>query len=631
MLQVCTGAAASPADSSSLDNASAYEPLENYALIGNCRTAALVSLHGSIDWLCLPHFSGPSVFASLLDCNRGGRFAVRPRDVVRVRRRYIEDTNVLETVFECGNGRLRMTDFMTISSAGESAEAPQPQHELVRLVECIEGRVTVDAVYQPRPDYARHVPRLARRGKLGWAWTCRGMAAYLHSDLELAPRGAADLVGSSDLRAGDVRHAVLTACENEAVVIHPLGETTRHRLRQTIGWWKRWAAQCRYEGAYREAVVRSCLTLKLLTYSLSGAVVAAPTMSLPESERGGRNWDYRYCWLRDTSIVLMAFAELGFEWEGRAFLEWFLHATRLTQPRLQVMYDIYGETALRERKLDHLEGYRGVGPVLLGNGAHAQLQLDIYGEVVLAAYCYASVGGRLDRAELKLLAGFGDVVRRTWRCPDQSIWEVRTAPRHHTYSKLMCWVALDRLLRLKEVADVPIDASALRREREEIRRDIESNGYYKDVQSYAGYYGSAEPDASLLLLARHQYIPHSDPRMVSTCRYLESRLAVDGFLHRHAQSGGYAGVNDHEHLFAVCTFWLAEYMAGAGRIDEAIRCFERLLAASTDLGLYAEEFHIATKGPIGNFPQAFTHVELIRTALSIDAAIRAAPKKKART
>jgi len=321
-------------------------------------------------------------------------------------------------------------------------------------------------------------------------------------------------------------------------------------------------------------------------------------------------------------MVLMSFIELGFDWEGRAFLEWLLHATKLTQPRLQVVYDIFGETSLRERELSHLEGYRGIGPVRIGNAAHEQIQLDIYGEVVLAAYCYVTLGGSLDRYERKLIAGFGEVVRKLWRCPDQSIWEVRGPLRHYTYSKLMCWVALDRIVKLHRLVGLGIEEEAFRTECEQIRADIDANGYNSELESYVGYYGGSEPDATLLLLARHEYIAHDDPRMLSTCRYIEQRLGVDGFLYRFPPGGDYGRVKGPENLFGACTFWLAEYLAGLGKIDEATRCFERLLDSATELGLYAEEFDVRTKNPVGNFPQAFTHVGLIRAALTLDAVCR---------
>ena len=613
-----------------MDAPGRYPPIEDYGVIGNCRTAALVSREGSIDWLCLPHFSGASIFAALLDAGRGGRFVLRPLDVVGIERRYLDDTNVLETTFVCATGRMRLTDFMTITPEAVAKTSPGPQHELVRIAECVEGEVVLEALYEPRPDYARHVPRLARRGRLGWVCTCQGLAAYLVSDIELAPRDASALAGRCTLRAGDTRHAVVTACEKEAVVFHPLGDATRERLRQTVDWWKQWSAQCTYDGPYRAAVVRSLLALKLLTFCLSGAMMAAATTSLPEKASGTGNWDYRYCWLRDSSMVLMSFIELGFDREGTAFLEWLLHATKLTQPRLQVMYDGFGETALEERELAHLEGYGGIGPVRIGNAAHTQLQLDIYGEVVLAAYCYVTLGGALDRYERKLLAGFGEVVRTCWRLPDQGIWEVRTKPRHNTYSKLMCWVAIDRLVRLDEIVPLGIDKAGLRDECARIREDIETNGYNAELQSFVGYYGGAEPDATLLLLARHEFLAHDDRRMLSTYRYIERRLGVDGFLFRYPPASGYEGLADADNLFGVCAFWRAEYLAGLGRLDEATRAFERLLGAATDLGLYAEEFDVKTKRPLGNFPQAFTHVGLIRAAIAIDAGRKAAESRGAR-
>jgi GH15 family glucan-1,4-alpha-glucosidase len=327
-------------------------------------------------------------------------------------------------------------------------------------------------------------------------------------------------------------------------------------------------------------------------------------------------------------MVLMSLMELGFHHEGDAFLEWLLHATKLTQPRLQVLYDVFGEAKLKERKLAHLEGYRGVGPVRIGNAAHEQLQLDIYGEVVLAAYCYVLMGGHLDREERKLVAGFGNVVRKTWRQPDHSIWEVRGEARHYTYSKLMCWVALDRIVRLHRLVGLGIDEQGFRHDCEQIRADIDANGYDATLGSYVGYYGAQTPDAALLLLARYEYLAPNDRRMAGTCRWLEKELGLDGFLFRYRADGSYGGTRQPENLFGACTFWLAEYLAAAGRIEESTRLFERLVAAATPLGLYGEEFDVDTKGPVGNFPQAFTHVDLIRAAIALDNATRAPVKAR---
>ena len=601
--------------------AATYPPLGDYAAIGNCRTLALISRAGSIDWLCMPHFSGPSFFAALLDARRGGRFALAPRDVTSTKRSYLPDTNVLQTTFRCRSGELVLTDFMTVRARDQGAML-EPAHEIVRIAECTQGTVALDTLYEPRPGYAESIPRLQKRGKLGWMCAYGGLAANLLSDLDFEMRDAGTLAASSTLHAGERRRAVLSFCENDVAVIAPLGDAPHASLEETAGWWKSWCRQCTYTGPYAKAVKRSALALKLLTYSLSGAVVAAPTTSLPEGPSGDRNWDYRYCWLRDTSLVLQSFVDLGYVRDAQAFLSWLLHATRLTRPRLQVMYDVFGETALTERTLDQFEGYRGIGPVRVGNAAHKQLQLDIYGDVVSTAYGYVKRGGSLDRYEKNLITGFGQSVRELWHCSDRSIWEIRVPHRQNTYSKLMCWTALDRLLQLDPILALGIDRSAYAADRDRIRADIEKHGYDATLGSYVGYYGGTAADASLLLMARYGYVEPNDPRMQGTCRHIERTLGVDGLLYRYPPGGDYDGVHGEENLFAICSFWLVDHLARRGDVDRATKLFERLLGLANDVGLYAEEFDARTLAPLGNYPQAFTHVGLITAALSLDQAMR---------
>ncbi|HWI13846.1 MAG TPA: glycoside hydrolase family 15 protein [Burkholderiales bacterium] len=598
-----------------------YPPLTDYAAIGNCRTVALVSRAGSVDWLCMPHFSGPTFFAALLDDRHGGRFALTPRDIVSAERAYLPETNVLRTRFRCRAGELELTDFMTIRSGDQCAKL-EPAHEIVRLARCTRGSVELDAFYQPRPGYARSPPKLHHRGKLGWMCAQSGLAANLSSDMDFTPCGDGALRASSTLRADEERVAIVSFCENDVLVVHPVADAPRQALSETARWWESWCRQCSFTGPYAGAVRRSALALKLLTYSLSGAVVAAATTSLPEGPTGDRNWDYRYCWLRDTSLVLQSFIDLGYVGEARAFLAWLLHATRLTRPRLQVMYDVFGETALRECELTRFEGYRGLGPVRIGNAAHSQLQLDIYGDVVLTADGYVKRGGTLDRYEKNLLVGFGQSVRELWQCPDRSIWEIRVAHRHNTYSKLMCWTAVDRLLQLDATIALDIDRAAYTAVRDQIRADIEAHGYDAQLGSYVGYYGGTAADASLLLMARYGYVEPDDPRMLGTWRHIERTLAVDGLLYRYPPGGEYDGVPGAENLFAICSFWLVDYLARLGEVDRAGALFERLLALSNDVGLYAEEFDAHTHAPLGNFPQAFTHVGLITAALSLEQAMR---------
>jgi GH15 family glucan-1,4-alpha-glucosidase len=595
-----------------------WPSIGDYALIGNCRTAALVSNQGCIDWLCVPTFCGPSLLGALLD-RAAGHFSVRPKGPFRAERRYLPDSNVLETTFHVdGGGTLRLTDCMPLPAEPtgeiEAAHELEPQHEILRRLECTAGEVEVEIEFAPRPDYARARTGFARRGKLGWQLTGCRFSAFLNSEIELAPdpRRAA-LVGAARLRAGEARALSFSYDEIEAAVLPPLGDWARRRIDDTAGWWQWWAGRAHYAGEYRDQVLRGALVLKLLNCASSGSVLAAPTTSLPEEIGGGRNWDYRFCWLRDSALVLHAFLSLGFLEEAQEFLGWLLHATRLTWPELQVMYDVYGETELDEQVLPHLSGYRGSKPVRIGNAAHAQLQLDIYGELAATVAQYASAGGELDSSERRMLAGLARSVCRLWRQPDQGIWEKRGAARHHTYSKAMCWVALDELRRLKLVPN----PEAIDRECQAIRADIEAHGFDAARNSYVAWYGGAEADASLLLLARHGYCKPEHPRMLGTYRFVSAQLSRNGLLRRYRPEGSDDGVPGSENMFAACSFWAAEYLANCGERGEARRLFERLLHCANDVGLYAEEIVADTGEPIGNFPQAFSHVSMISAATAL--------------
>jgi GH15 family glucan-1,4-alpha-glucosidase len=598
-----------------------FPDIGDYAAIGNCRTLALVAKNGAVEWLCLPTFSSPSIFAAILD--RGaGHFSVRPVDACRVSRAYVPGTNVLETTFHCEGGALKLTDCMTLPPEPSGDLQPgvelEPEHELLRRVECTSGEVEVEVSFAPRGDYGRAPLRFVKRGRLGWQCLRCGFGAFLNSELDLAVDEAGRrLRGRARLRAGECRWLSFCYDGYEIGVTPPLADEARRRLEATIGWWQWWSRHCRYQGPHRDAMLRSALALKLLTCATSGAVLAAPTTSLPEEIGGPRNWDYRYCWIRDSALVLDAFFSLGFVGEGDAFLGWLLHATRLTWPRLQVMYDMYGETRLTEKELPHLSGYRGSRPVRVGNGAHGQLQLDIYGELVATAWRYVESGGELDPGERRMLAGLCRSVTGLWRLPDHGIWEARREPRHHTHSKAMCWVAMDRLGALDARLSLGLDRGVLERERVAIREQIESRGFNRELGAYVGYFDGDEPDASLLLLARHGYLEPGDPRMEGTYRFLEKTLSSHGMLHRYLLDTRYDGIQAPENVFAPCSFWAAEYLANAGRRQQAEALFERLLGCANDVGLFAEEIEAASGTPVGNFPQAFTHVSMISTGMAL--------------
>jgi GH15 family glucan-1,4-alpha-glucosidase len=579
-------------------------------VIGDGRTAALISRRGSVDWLYLPQFSAPSVFGAILDHRRGGRLVVCPEQIGEVSRRYVGPTNVLETTFRTEHGVMRVTDLMPIAP-----DALQPERELVRIVEGVEGEADVRVSFEPRPDYARARVRLVRRGAFTFACEHAGELFALQADLPLAiDERAGAVAGRVRRRAGERRYLSLSYAHGGIAVLPGLGADADRRLAATLRWWEDWISGCRYHGPYRDAVVRSALTLKLMTFALSGAVVAAPTTSLPEIMGGSANWDYRFCWLRDAALALQTLLDIGYAVEAEAFLRWLLHATRLTQPKLQLVYDVYGEADLVEQELTHLEGYAGSRPVRIGNEAWRQLQLDVYGEVVAAACAFVESGGHLDRYEARLLRGFGKTVCREWRKPDQGIWERRGGAWHHTQSKAMCWVALDRLLRLHAQGRLELPADDFRKERAAIREAIETHGYDPALGSYVGVFDSRKLDASLLLMARYGYQHPANARMRSTYELIERRLGCDGLMFRF---GDAEGDRPTEGAFGLCGFWAVDYLAQLGEAQRAADRFERVLSFANDLGLFGDEIDPASGQALGNFPQSYTHVGLIAAAVSL--------------
>jgi GH15 family glucan-1,4-alpha-glucosidase len=595
----------------------AATPIGDYAVIGDCRSVALVSKGGSIDWLCWPRFDSPSLFGALLDPERGGRIVIRPTEPFQSTRRYVGQTNVLETMFRTRSGLLRLVDFMPVASEHDKSRILWAGHQVLRMLECVEGEVEVEVRCDPRPEYGRVVPRLRDRGALGIYYEHRARALVLRSDLPLTlSMDRSEAAGRQRLRRGEQRAVALVYSDRAPAILPPLAAEAEVKLHATLAWWEEWAGRCAYSGPYRAAVIRSALALKLLAYAPSGAVVAAPTTSLPEKLGGVRNWDYRYCWLRDTSLTLQALFDLGYPTEAEAFISWLRQATRRTAPEIQVLYDVYGESHLPERTLDHLAGYAGSRPVRVGNDAHNQLQLDIYGEVVDAAHEFAMRGGQLDRGSARFLVGLGETVCRRWREPDEGIWEVRGGRRHHTYSKAMCWVALDRLVNLHGTRHLVAPVDRFRAVRDEIRQEIERSGYDAQRSSYVSVFGGRDLDASLLLLARYGYAGASEPRMRATWTAIERDLARGPLVYRYRaeQDGLPAG----EAAFGICSFWAVDYRARGGDLDGAHRAFEQLLTYATDTGLFAEEIDPDTGSPLGNFPQAFTHVGLIDAALSLE-------------
>jgi GH15 family glucan-1,4-alpha-glucosidase len=587
--------------------------IKDYGIIGDCRAAALISHEGSIDWLCWPRFDKPAIFAAVLDREKGGYWRISAVEPARILRRYLPDSNVLETTFVARNGSAALTDLMPIAPELARQGVLLPDHEILRRLECIEGEIQADVQFVPRANYGQKKVAIRSVGNLGLRMECHGGVYWLRSTvaLELRDGGA---YGRINLRAGDAVQFSLSYEEEGPAVLPPLDcATVRERIESAIKWWQEWARQADYDGAYRNEVVRSALTLKLMSFAPSGAIVAAPTTSLPERVGGALNWDYRYCWLRDASLTTRALLELGYWDEAGGFLDWMLHATRITQPALRILYTVYGEFAPPERILDYLSGYKNSRPVRIGNAARDQLQMDVYGEVIDSAAQFAFHGGHLDREMQKVLIGFGNYVLKNWHVPDEGIWEPRNGRVHHTHSRLMCWTALDRLVSLHkkgQLRGAPVEE--YKRVAEVIRRQIRDRGWNEQIQSYVSVLDGDDLDSSLLLLSWYGFEEARSPRMAGTYRRILERLGTtNGLLYRY-------GASPPEGTFAICSFWEAEYLAiGGGSLSHANCLFQRLLGYANDLGLYGEEIDAKTGAALGNFPQAFTHVGLIGAALSI--------------
>jgi GH15 family glucan-1,4-alpha-glucosidase len=595
----------------------------DYAAIGDGRSAALVGRDGSIDWLCWPRFDSPSIFAALLDPS-AGHWRIAPAGSFRTERRYIEHTNVLETRFDTGSGVLLLTDLMPVASEEEKARLMVPEREILRLIQCERGEVEVEWSFEPRDRYGLRAVRVHQAGRLGIRAEMSAGLLTLRTDLPLTIGPDGTVGGRARLRAGDAAHASLTFAAEGPAVLPPLGEWSRAALDRSIRWWQNWAARARYDGPCREMVIRSALALRLMVYAPSGAVIAAPTTSLPERIGGPLNWDYRFCWLRDASLTVRALVGLGFEEEAEAFVDWLLHATRLTRPALRVLYDVHGNEPLQERVLERLSGYKGSRPVRVGNLAAGQLQLDVYGEVIDAVTHFLRGGGTLDRETEGVLRAWGEYVCRNWNRPDEGIWEPRTGRAHHTHSRVLCWVALDRLLHLHTQRHMRwAPAAKLAENREAIRQDVLARAWNPSLGSYVAELDGERIDATLLLLAWYGFEPADSDRMRGTYRRVREQLgAGDGLLYRyrrdHEPEREGEPISPGEGAFGICSFWGVEFLAiGGGSVDEARQLFERLAGYANDVGLFAEEIEPGTGAALGNFPQAFTHVGLINAALSL--------------
>ncbi len=581
-----------------------YCPIADYALLGDGRTAALVSRNGSIDWLPWPDFDSPSLFAALLDSHRGGRMQVTAPGPGAVRRRYLPGTNVLETRFDTPGGEAVLTDFLAV--APSEGTAVRSRRALVRLLHGHSGRAELSLGCHPRPNYASQSPRFRRVDE-----RCVEVVDSPQGRLVLQASAPLAIEGErvlARLSVGPGDDAWVILGDGEANL-----EDGRALLDETVAFWRSWIAQLRYDGPFRADVVRSALALKAMIYAPTGAIVAAPTTSLPEQPGGPRNWDYRFSWLRDATLTLSALHELGYQGEAARFFRYLLDAAKVHDPAdMQVLYGIRGEHDCDEQELPYLCGYLGSRPVRVGNAAARQTQLDIYGELVDAFYTFRELVDE-QRGDVELCMAAVDYVADHWRERDAGIWEVRSAPRHFVHSKAMCWLALHRGVQLSP--DHP-RADHWRRQRDAVHAEVLQRGYDARLGSFVQAYDYRILDASLLRLPIIGFLPPDDPRVLSTIDTIRRRLSRYGLIYRYREGGD--GLPGGEETFAVCSFWLVEALALAGRTAEAEEMFRNVLSYGNDLGLFAEEIDPERSRQWGNFPQAFTHLGLLRAAVRLE-------------
>ena len=605
-----------------------YLPIENYGIIGNMRTVALVGMNGSIDWLCLPRIDSPSVFAAVLDENKGGHFKIAPvEEGASQKQLYWPETNVLITRFLSKDGVGEVRDFMPIETAPEE----HGRCRLVRIVTTDRGSMSFKMECYPAFDFAR-ADHEVNIEKTGATFNSPTLSLGLESEVPIAANGGGV---TAEFTLGEGQTAVFVLEEREA------GSSSESPLSQqeaadlftsTVNYWRRWVAKCTYTGRWREMVQRSALALKLMTYEPTGAIVAAPTCSLPEEIGGERNWDYRFTWIRDAAFTLYGLMRIGFTDEAAQFMRWLEGRCAEMNPdgSLQIMYGVDGRRDLTEQSLHHLDGYKGSRPVRIGNGAYNQVQLDIYGELMDSVYLYNKYGSPISYDLWVYLRRMADWVCDNWQLEDDGVWEVRGGRQQFVYSKLMCWVALDRALRLADKRSFPADRDRWLKARDLIYEEIMAKGWNQNREAFVQHYGSESLDAANLVMPLVFFLSPTDPRMLKTldainCPPEKGGLVSNSLVYRYNTQLTEDGLAGEEGTFNICTFWLVEALTRAGRVypgrlDEARLMFEQMLGYANHLGLYAEETGHSGEA-LGNFPQAFTHLALISAAFNLDRAL----------
>jgi GH15 family glucan-1,4-alpha-glucosidase len=583
-------------------------PLEGYALIGNMMSAALVGDNGSIDWLCLPRFDSDACFAALLGTRDNGRWLIAPENEVKqVRRRYRPGSAILETTFETETGMVTLIDFMPLSEDDDHVD-------VVRIVKGDSGQVKMRTELLLRFGYGRHIPWVQRED-FGLRAIAGPDAVELFTQVSMAGEDFTS-VGHFSVSQGDAVPFRLSYHRSH----RPRGEhrDCQQLLQKTEDLWCGWSARCPRDEAisdrWHEAQVRGLITLKLLQYQPTGGIIAAPTTSVPEEIGGVRNWDYRFCWIRDATLTLLALLTSGYREEAMAWRDWLLRAEAGNPSDLNIMYGIAGERRLTEIELPWLKGYEDSRPVRIGNGAYTQLQIDVYGEIMDALHIGRKYDLQIYGDEWRMQKLLIEHLEQIWTEPDEGIWEVRSQRQHFTHSKLMAWVAVDRAIKDSQAFGLPGPVEHWKRLREDIRADICRNGFNESKNAFVQYYGGTTLDASVLMMAEVGFLPPSDPMFQGTVAAIERELLVDGFLLRYQAEGNVDGLPDSKAAFLACTFWLADTYQMMGRHDEAVEVFERLLALRNDVGLLAEQYDPVHKRLVGNFPQGFSHIAMVNTA-----------------